>query len=269
MGRVEGKVAIVTGAASGIGAATAQLLAEHGASVVVADINAERAAQHAASIRAAGHDATAIAFDLGDAESIESLIAQTVDRYGGLDILHNNAAAVHIAANIDGPMSAADPTVWDDTMRINVRGTAMATKFAALRMIERGGGSIINMSSGSGLQGDFSPAAYGASKAAINSISRYAATEYGKQGVRVNSIAPGLIVTESTLASGHAEHMMPIMLANMLTPRAGLPIDIAYMVLYLASDESGYVTGQVFSVDGGLGSHQPYISEIRAMLAGS
>ena len=113
--------------------------------------------------------------------------------------------------------------------------------------------------------GDFAPAAYGASKAAINSITRYAATEYGKQGIRVNAIAPGLILTEATKASGHAEHLLPIMLDNMLTPRAGEPLDIAYMVLYLASDESAYVTGQVLSVDGGLGAHQPYVAEMRAL----
>ena len=267
MGRVEGKVAIVTGAASGIGAATAQLLAEHGASVVVADMNVERAEAHAAAIRASGHEAIAIGFDLGDEASIAALIERTVDELGGLDVLHNNAAATMISARDDGPVSTADAGVWDDTLRINTRGTVLAIKHAAPHMIERGGGSIINTSSGASLLGSLGPAAYGASKAAVNSITQYAATEFGKQGIRVNAIAPGMILTEATTASGHAEHLLPIMVANMLTRRAGQPLDIAYMVLYLASDESAFVTGQVLCVDGGMTAHQPYVSELRAMLA--
>jgi NAD(P)-dependent dehydrogenase (short-subunit alcohol dehydrogenase family) len=267
MGRVEGKVAIVTGAASGIGAATAQLLAEHGATVVVADIDEQRAEEHAATIRAAGHRAHAMAFDLGDEASIAVLIERTVSELGGLDVLHNNAAAVMLAATQDGPVGAADATVWDDTMRINARGTALAIKYAAPQMVARGGGSIINTSSGAGSLGDLGHAAYAASKAAINAITMYAATEFGKQGVRVNAIAPGLILTPGTLASGHADALLDIMIANMLTTRAGTPLDIAYMVLYLASNESDYVTGQVFAVDGGIGAHQPYVSELRALFA--
>jgi NAD(P)-dependent dehydrogenase (short-subunit alcohol dehydrogenase family) len=269
MGRVEGKVAIVTGAASGIGAATAQLLAEHGARVVVADMNLQRAEAHAAAIRADGHQAIAIEFDLGDESSVASLIEQTVSELGGLDVLHNNAAATMLAAQQDGPVSTASAAVWDATMRINARGTVLAIKHAAPFMIERGGGSIINTSSGAALLGDLGHAAYAASKAAINAITLYAATEYGKQGIRVNAIAPGLILTDATLESGHAEHLLPTMLANMLTTRAGVPLDIAHMVLYLASDESGYVTGQVLCVDGGIMAHQPYISELREMLASS
>ena len=267
MGRVQGKIAIVTGSASGIGAATVQLLAEEGARVVVADLDADKAEAHAASIRAEGHEAIAIGFDLGDEASIAALIEQTVGHYGGLDILHNNAAAVMLAAKQDAPIGAANASVWDDTMRINARGTALAIKHAAPHMVARGGGSIINTSSGAGLLGDLGHAAYGASKAAINAITMYAATEFGKQRVRVNAVAPGLIITAGTDASGHAGPMLDMIVANMLTPYAGEPIDIAYMVLYLASDESKYVTGQVVSVDGGMGAHQPYIAEMRAMFA--
>jgi NAD(P)-dependent dehydrogenase (short-subunit alcohol dehydrogenase family) len=265
MGRVDGKVAIVTGAASGIGAATAQLLAEHGARVVVADMNLGGAEAHAAHIRSLGHEAVAMAFDLGDEASIASLIERTVAELGGLDVLHNNAAATQLAAHSDGPVSAAEATVWDDTMRINARGTALAIKLAAPHMIERGGGSIINTSSGASLLGDLGHAAYGASKAAINAITMYAATELGKQGIRVNAIAPGLILTDATVASGHAEALLPIMISNAMTTRVGVPLDIAYMVLFLASDESTFVTGQVICVDGGMMAHQPYISELRAM----
>jgi NAD(P)-dependent dehydrogenase (short-subunit alcohol dehydrogenase family) len=266
-GRVEGKVAIVTGAAAGIGAATARLLAEHGARVVVADLDLERAESHAASIRSAGHEAIAIGFDLGDEDSITALIEQTCSELGGVDVLHNNAAATHLAAQEDAAVSGARAWVWDETMRINVRGTMLATKLAAAKMIQRGGGSIINTTSGASLRGDLGHAAYGASKAAINTLTLYAAAEFGKQGVRVNAIAPGLIVTELSQASGHADGLMTMMEANHLTPRVGLPIDIAYMVLYLASDESTFVTGSVMRVDGGIMSAAPYVSELRAMLA--
>ena len=134
-------------------------------------------------------------------------------------------------------------------------------------MVARGGGSIINTSSGAGLLGDLGHAAYGASKAAINAITMYAATEFGKQGVRVNAIAPGLIVIPGKKTSDHSGSLLDIIVANMLTTRAGAPLDIAYMVLYLASDESEYVTGQVLCVDGGMAAHQPYISEMRALFA--
>jgi NAD(P)-dependent dehydrogenase (short-subunit alcohol dehydrogenase family) len=267
MGRVEGKVAIVTGGASGIGAATAQLLAEHGARVVVADIDLERAQSHAESIRSAGHEAIAVGFDLGEEDSIAAMIDQACREFGGLDVLHNNAAATRLAAREDSRVSDARAWVWDDTMRVNVRGTMLATKLAAARMIRRGGGSIINTSSGASLRGNLGNAAYGASKAAINALTLYAAAEFGKQGVRVNAIAAGLIVTELSRASGHAEGLMAMMEANYLTPRVGLPIDVAYMVLYLASDESAFVTGAVLPVDGGITSAAPHVAQMRAMFA--
>jgi NAD(P)-dependent dehydrogenase (short-subunit alcohol dehydrogenase family) len=264
MDRVLGKIAIVTGAASGIGAATAEVLAEEGARVVVADLNLEGARRHAEQLVAAGYEATAAGFDLGDAQSIASLITYTMDTYGGIDVLHNNAAATHLAATRDLPIADADPDVWDETMRINVRGTLLAIKLAAPHMISRGKGSVINTTSGSGLTGDLGNPAYGASKAAIISLTQYAATQFGKQGLRVNAIAPGLIVTAATKESGHSNELGDIMLRNHLTPRLGEPRDIAYTVLFLASDEAAFITGQVISVDGGLLSHAPYYSEVMA-----
>jgi NAD(P)-dependent dehydrogenase (short-subunit alcohol dehydrogenase family) len=264
-GRVGGKVAIVTGAASGIGAVTAQLLAEHGASVVVADIDSGAAERCAAKIRMANGSAVAIGFDLGDEASISALVEQVCDEFGGLDILLNNAAATRLAAFEDGAISKARASVWDETLRINVRGTMLATRLAAEKMIYRGGGSIINMSSVAAVQGDLGHAAYGASKSAINAITAYAATEFGKSGVRVNAIAPGLIVTEIAHESGHAESLTAIMERNHLTPRVGRPMDVAYMVLYLASDESEFVTGSVMRVDGGLMTAAPYVSELHAL----
>jgi NAD(P)-dependent dehydrogenase (short-subunit alcohol dehydrogenase family) len=265
MDRLRGKVAIVTGAASGIGAATAEVLAEEGARVVVADLNEDGAHQQAERLVAAGHDVTAARFDLGDEQSIAALVSHTLDAFGSLDVLHNNAAATHLAATRDLPIAAADPAVWDETMRINVRGTMLATKLAAPHLIAGGGGSIINTASGSGLTGDLSNPAYGASKAAIISLTQYAATQYGKQGLRVNAIAPGLIVTPATAESGHSQRLGDIMLRNTLLPRLGAPRDVAYLVLFLASDESGFVTGQILGVDGGMHAHAAYYSDFMAL----
>ena len=267
MDRVKGKVAIVTGAASGIGLATAEVLAQEGAQVVLADLDGDGARREADRLVGLGHAAIPVAFDLSVEQSIAALMEQAVAAFGGIDVLHNNAAATHLAATGDVPLANADPDVWDETLRINVRGTFLATKFAVPHMIARGGGSIINTSSGAALAGDIGHPAYGASKAAINALTQYTATEFGKQGVRANAIAPGLIVTAAAKESGHAGAMSDMMLANHLTPRLGEPRDVAYAVLFLASDEAAFITGQVINVDGGLLAHAPYYSELMAKMA--
>ena len=267
MERLAGKIAIVTGAGSGIGAVTATVLAAHGASVVVADLNAQGAEKTAAQIAETGGAATAAAFDLGDEDSIKQLVRAAVAAYGGIDILFNNAAATHLGAAVDLPIGLADGQVWDDTMRINLRGTMQVTKHVVPHMVARGGGSIVNASSGAGLAGDHGHPAYGASKAAVARLTTYTATEFGKQGVRCNAIAPGLIVTARTEETYAAGPMRDMMLRHHLTPRLGRPEDIASTVLFLASDESSFITGQVISVDGGLLSHVPYWADVADMLA--
>ncbi len=263
MGRVDGKVAIVTGAASGIGATTAELLAREGAKVIVADINGEGAATQADRIVGEGLEAHGVAFDLGDEASVKELVLEVVNRYGQVDVLHNNAAATAIAATADGLIAEATAAVWDDTFRINVRGTMLMIREVVPHMLARGAGSIINTSSGAALAGDLGHGAYGASKAAINALTTYAATEFSKRGIRVNAVAPGLVITPASASSGHAGELFDVMLANHLTPRLGAPLDIANAVLFLASDESTFVTGQVICVDGGVLAHQPYFSELR------
>jgi len=267
MGLLTDKVAIVTGAGGGIGAETAHVLAAQGAAVVVADLNRAAAQQTVDAIAGRGGTAIAVAFDLGDEQSIRAMIAATVEAYGGIDIVFNNAAATHLGGERDQPIAEADGEVWDATMRINLRGTMQVTKYAVPHMTARGGGSIINTSSGAGQTGDLGHPAYGASKAAIDRLTTYTATEFGKQGIRCNAIAPGLIVTatsEKTYASGPLRDMM---LRHHLTPRLGLPDDIAQAVLFLASDRSGFITGQVISVDGGLLAHAPYWADVAEMQA--
>jgi NAD(P)-dependent dehydrogenase (short-subunit alcohol dehydrogenase family) len=260
MGRLDGKIAIITGAASGIGKATAQRVAVEGARTVVADLDAAGAQQVAGTITATGGLATAVQLDLGDTDSVRAMVDAAVAAYGGLDILHNNAAATRLAATRDGPVSVADPDVWDETMRINLRGTMVAIQAAVPHMIARGGGSVINTASGSGLTGDLRNPAYGASKAALINLSRYVATEFGKQGVRCNAISPGFIVI-SEKPGREAVHAT--MLRHALTPRLGRPEDVAAMVVFLACDESAFITGQNICVDGGMLAHQPYVADFR------
>jgi NAD(P)-dependent dehydrogenase (short-subunit alcohol dehydrogenase family) len=260
MGRLDGKIAIITGAASGIGRATAQRVAAEGARTVVADLDAAGAREVAGKISAAGGLATAVQMDLGDAASVRAMVDSAVAAYGGLDILHNNAAATHLAATKDLPVSAADPDVWDETMRINLRGTMVAIQAAVPHMIARGGGSVINTASGSGLTGDLRNPAYGASKAALVNLSRYVATEFGKQGVRCNAVSPGFIAIGEKPGR---EAVHATMLRHALTPRLGRPEDVAAMVVFLASDESAFITGQNVCVDGGMLAHQPYVADFR------
>ncbi|MFF4015898.1 SDR family NAD(P)-dependent oxidoreductase [Streptomyces sp. NPDC001843] len=262
MGRLQDKIAIVTGAASGIGAATARRVAAEGAHTVVADLNTEGAEAVTEEIRAASGSATAVTVDLGDVDSVRAMVTTTVETYGGLDVLHNNAAATHLAALQDLAVLDADPVVWDDTMRINLRGTMVAIQAAVPHMITRGGGSIINTSSGSGLAGDLRNPAYGASKAALINLTQYVATQYGKLGVRCNAVAPGFIVTPASSGSAHGA-IREAMLRHHLTPRLGRPEDVAAAVVFLASDESAFITGHTLRVDGGLLSHAPYVAELR------
>jgi NAD(P)-dependent dehydrogenase (short-subunit alcohol dehydrogenase family) len=265
--KLAGKVALVTGAASGIGAATATRLAQEGAEVVVADINLPGAEQLVASITATGAAAAAVRVDLGDEQSINDMIAFAVERFGGLDVLDNNAADTRLSATRDVGVEHTDTQVWDTLMRINLRGTMLACRAAIPRMRARGGGSIINMSSGSGLTGALAPTAYGVSKAGIIMLTQYVATQHGKEGIRCNAIAPGLIVTDA--ASGYASGPFgEMMLSHHLTPRLGTPADIASAVAFLASDEAAFITGQVICVDGGLLAHAPYHADMTRMKPG-
>jgi NAD(P)-dependent dehydrogenase (short-subunit alcohol dehydrogenase family) len=260
VGRLDGKIAIITGAASGIGRATARRLAAEGASTVVADLDAAGAKLVADEIAAAGGEATAVQADLGNNDSVRAMVEAAVTAYGGLDILHNNAAATRLAATKDLPVSAADPDVWDETLRVNLRGAMVAIQAAAPHMIARGGGSVINTASGAGLAGDLRNPAYGASKAALISLTRYVATEFGKQGIRCNAISPGFIVIPGKTGRKAVEATM---LRHHLTPRLGRPEDIAALVVFLASDESAFITGQNICVDGGMTAHQPYVADFR------
>src|SRR3954451_1286186 len=259
--RLEGRVAVVTGGASGIGAATVRRLAAEGASVAIGDINGGAASDLAKEI---GDAAIGVEFDAGNVASVEALVSDTVDRFGRLDILHNNAAIMspdHIAQDTN-PVDI-DFDVWDRTFAVNVRGYLAGCKYAIPHMLAAGGGSIVMTVSGSAQFGDLGVIAYGASKGAIQTFIKYVATIYGKQNIRCNGISPGLIRTEGGRRNVHGA-MVDIQLRNTLTTRLGEAEDIAAAVAYLASDDAAFVTGAILDVDGGMLCHMPYMTDVLA-----
>ncbi|MQA13218.1 MAG: glucose 1-dehydrogenase [Pseudonocardiaceae bacterium] len=247
MGRVEGKVALVTGGAAGIGRETAHTLAREGAQVVVADLHLDGAKETAEGI---GDAASAVFFDATRQETIEDLVRFVIDRHGRVDIIHNNAALVGPDAwTLDGSVMDTTIEMWDRAFATNVRSIFLMCKSALPHMVAGGGGSIINMASIGGLRGGSALTAYGTTKAAVVGLTRYVAAQHGKQWVRCNAVAPGVIRTQQLLDA--VPDLPTATLPGVATPRVGLPSDIAHMVLYLASDESAFVTGETFRVDGG------------------
>lgn len=262
MTRLEGRVAIVTGGAGGIGSATAKRLAAEGAKVVVADIAADAADAVAAAI---GPQAAGRAFDAGNSESIEALVAFAIERFGRLDILHNNAALVGADLAYDTTVTDIPFELWDRTMAINLRAYFAGCRYAIPHMVRAGGGAIINTASGSAFLGDLARVAYGTSKGAIISMTRYIATQHAADNIRCNAIAPGVIMTPAIANSGQVD-LAPFT-RQILAKRLGTPEDIAAAVAYLASDEAGYITGTVLNIDGGLAVHQPYVADLQASLS--
>jgi NAD(P)-dependent dehydrogenase (short-subunit alcohol dehydrogenase family) len=253
VGRLDGKVAIVTGAGSGIGEATARLMAHEGASVVVADINRPAAERVAAELA----QGVAVEVDVSDESSIVRMINAAVDSFGGLDILHNNAAA--LGADVfpyDNGITEMDVNVWDRTMAVNLRGVMLGCKHAIPVMRDGGGGSIVSTSSLSSLIGEDTHLAYACSKAAIGALTRHVATMHGDDGIRINAVAPGLMLTPIALER-LTERDLAAFRSERLLERATRPEDVANLVVFLASDQAACITGQVYVIDGGTMAKRP------------
>jgi len=254
-GRLEGKVAIVTGGASGMGQSTVLRFLDEGAKVVVADLNTETGAATMDLIGEKGQadQAAFLAGDVADEAHIEALVALAVERFGRLDCMFNNAG---IGGAI-GSITETEVDEWDFSFAVLVRSVFLGMKHAGRVLRDQGeGGSIISTASIAGLSGAGGPHAYSAAKAAVINLGRSVATELAHYSIRVNTIAPGAIVTP-LMHSGHAKKTEE--LAHKITPwpRIGAGDDIANMALYLASDESEYVTGQTLVVDGGASALGP------------
>jgi pyridoxal 4-dehydrogenase len=239
MGKLDERVAIVTGGAQGIGKAIADALAAEGAKVVIADINGEGAEA------AAPAGGASILADMAQEEQVKSLVAETVKRYGRLDIAVNAAAIVPFTAWDD-----IDFAEWRRIMAVNLDGTFLLTHYAQTPMREAGYGRIINIASNVVVAGTPNLAHYVASKGGVFGFTRAAARELGKYGITVNSVAPGLTASEGVLASPHADAFDFVQMLQAI-PRRGEPSDIAPTVAFLASEEARWVTGQMIVVDGG------------------
>jgi NAD(P)-dependent dehydrogenase (short-subunit alcohol dehydrogenase family) len=258
MGHLDGKTAIVTGGAGGIGAATCRRLVEDGARVVVADVEYDAAQSVAGEL---GDAASAVELDLASAESIRQTMDGVMSSHGRIDVLDNNAALVNPDIfSRDLTVGDVDPDVLDAMYEVNVRGTTLATKYALPHMIAGGGGVVINIATVSAVSSDVSHVGYAVTKSAIYALTQAIATQYGKAGVRCVAISPGMILTERTRQNTGPEHIES-MVRHHLTPYAGEPEDIANLVAFLASDQAKYITGTNIMCDGGLTAHLPHFAD--------
>ena len=248
MGKLDGKVALISGGARGQGAAEARLFAQEGGKVVLADILDEQGQQVEAEINELGGDALYIHLDVTSESDWQNAIQATVDKYGKLDILVNNAAIIIEKAAIED-RTASD---WDRVFEVNAKGVFLGTKHAIPEMRKAGGGSIVNISSVAGIgQSLHQEPAYAASKGAVRIFSKVTASQHAADGIRCNSVHPGPIDTDMLAGAMGDEARLQDRLARVPMRRMGSVDEIAKGVLYLASDDSSYVTGSELVIDGG------------------
>jgi NAD(P)-dependent dehydrogenase (short-subunit alcohol dehydrogenase family) len=251
--QLAGKVAIVTGAASGIGKATAELFAELGACVVLVDRKRDAGEQAADGIRTRGLEAIYCYADLSQEQNVEAMVQAAVSRYGRVDILVSNAAV-----QVLGTLTKTTAQDWEFMQSVNLRGVFFGSKYAIPEMIRAGGGSIVNMSSALGLVGDPDLAAYGAFKGGVIALTKATAIGYGPQGIRANCICPGDVntpmVKEFFDSAPDPESFRKEVYSKYALRRIAEPREVAHVAAFLASDASSFMTGSVVVVDGGLTS---------------
>jgi NAD(P)-dependent dehydrogenase (short-subunit alcohol dehydrogenase family) len=250
MGRLDGKIALITGGASGMGMVASRLFADEGAKVVLTDVADEAGEQVAEEIRSSGGDATYVHADVSDEDHARAMVETAVETYGGLTILYNNAG---VMLGDDGSVHSTEAAIWDTTLAINVKGVAHGCKYGVPAMIESGGGSVINVASFVAWMGAAtSQIAYTASKGAVLSMTREIAVEYARKGVRCNALCPGPIDTPllAELLSDPARRQRRFV--HIPLGRLGQAEELAKAALFLASDDSSFMTGASLIVDGGI-----------------
>lgn len=245
--RLQDKVALITGAAAGIGAATAEIFVKEGAKVVVADRDIDKAAEVATRL---GDNALAVQANVADSTQVQAMVQSAVDRFGSLDILVNNAGYGCL-----GSVVSLEEQAWDDVIAVNLKGVYLCSKYAVPHLAKRGRSAIVNLASTISVVGIKDRAAYVAAKGGVAALTRAMALDHIEQGIRVNSVAPGVIAS-SYFDKMMAEHPDPVAFKKWNDGRApigrsGTPSEIAQMILFLASDESSFATGAMFTVDGG------------------
>jgi len=244
---LRGKVAIITGASKGIGAAMAHHLAAHGAKVVVSSRKQEAVDEVAAAIRATGNEATGIACHVGKPEQLKSLVDQTLEAYGSIDILINNAAINPVF----GPLAEASGELFDKIMNVNVKACLLLANLCYPHLKKSGKGSVINIASVEGLKPGMGLGVYSVSKAAVVMLTQNQAREWGTDGIRANVICPGLVQTKFSAALWQNEQFLQKIVGDIPAGRMAQPEEMVGLALFLASDASSYCTGSVFTADGG------------------
>lgn len=255
-GRLDGKVAIITGGNSGIGEATARLFAQEGARVVIMARRQGQGAQVQDAIREGGGDATFIRCDVMDREAVDSAVDKAVATYGGANILFNNAG---FGAGQNFPDE--DDESWDRVIRVNLNGTFYMSRAVWPHLIESGGGAIINMSSVAAvigfsknmydLTGRVPSSSYYVAKAGVDAFTRYTAGMGGQHNIRVNCVRPGQIITPGATGGGEDHVFKPVFDMTQILEGPGYPVDVANVVLFLASDDARFITGEIVNIDGG------------------
>jgi NAD(P)-dependent dehydrogenase (short-subunit alcohol dehydrogenase family) len=248
---LSGKVAVVAGGAGGIGTATSLRLGEEGAAVVVGDVDAAAARDVAQRITSSGGRAIGCHTDISDEDSVADLMETAIGAFGGLDLVHANAA--DLSADVIGRDSDAVEVpleVFDRTVHVNVRGHLLCARHAIPLMLERGGGALVFTGSAAAFIGERERPSYAMGKSAVTALVRHIASRWGKEGIRANMVAPGLVLTE-TVQSSLTPEFRDFALRGTRSARLGRPEDIAAMVAFLGSEDGGWVNGQVISVDGG------------------